>query len=382
LSVNTPPNQQDSSLETEWIALLGQRDQPTDGVQDYCQMLSDAFVEYGFSLALVRMPWAERGWLSAIRWLWQESITWRGRRVLLQYTALAWSRRGFPIGLLWVLFLLRYRGAAIAAVFHDPSAYGGTRAIDRLRRTVQHFVMRRICVFADHVVVPVNPAHLFWLTSQQGKVVFVPVGSNIPAPLQRPPARTQLNERIDVSITVFGITPGEAGRRQLRDIQSLVGAAAKCASRVHVVAVGRGTAEAEPELRQLLTASGIYISVLGLLPAERIGEILAESDVQIDVRAPISSRRGSSIAGIVCGTPVIGFESPETDEAIRGAGVVLAAPGDIGTLTAAITRILCDDIYCNELRSRNCAASRNVFSWHAISGQFLRAMHTHSTGKL
>jgi len=149
---------------------------------------------------------------------------------------------------------------------------------------------------------------------------------------------------------------------------------AKCASRIHLCAFGRGTPEAETELRQLFSSTGIQLSVLGLLPAEQIGDILANSDVQVDVRASLSSRRGSAIAGIVCGTPVIGFESPETDNAIREAGVVLFPPGDMKELAAAITRILSDDSFREELRQRNRIATEKYFSWKAISGRLLNSL--------
>jgi glycosyltransferase involved in cell wall biosynthesis len=379
---NTPSNEQESIQGSKWIALLGRRDEPTDGVEDYCKSLRQALAERGFSLTVVRLPWAERGWLPAIWWLWKESAGWSGRWVLVQYTALSWSRRGFPLGLLLVVFLLRRRNASMAVVFHDPSAYGGDRLVDRVRRGIQHIVLRRIYTLADRAILPVSSAHLPWLVSQQEKAVFIPVGSNIPAPLERPEPGVHVNGLDAKTIAVFGITPGEAGRREMKDIQTLVHAAVKCTSRIHLCAFGRGTMEAEPELRQLFAFTGIQLSVLGLLPAEQIGNILANSVVQIDVRSSLSSRRGSVIAGIVCGTPVIGFESPETDDAMREAGVVLFPPGEMKELAAAITRILSDDSLREELRHRNRIATEKYFSWEAISGRFLDALQGVSTAAL
>src|ERR1700720_3419050 len=100
-----PSNEQESSQRRQWIALLGRRDEPTDGVEDYCKFLRQALADHGFSLTPVRLSWAGRGWLPAIRLLWKESAGWSRRWVLVQYTALSWSRRGFPLGLLLVVFL-------------------------------------------------------------------------------------------------------------------------------------------------------------------------------------------------------------------------------------------------------------------------------------
>src|SRR5438445_11829851 len=85
------------------IALLGRRDAPTDGVEDYCIWLGRGLAQRGIPLAQVRVPWKEAGWLRALWRLWLESAAWRGRWVPAQYTAMSWSRRGSPLGLRAVL---------------------------------------------------------------------------------------------------------------------------------------------------------------------------------------------------------------------------------------------------------------------------------------
>ena len=42
-------------------------------------------------------------------------------RILLQYTALSWSRRGIPFGAVATLGVLRSRGVRCVVVFHEPS---------------------------------------------------------------------------------------------------------------------------------------------------------------------------------------------------------------------------------------------------------------------
>src|SRR5579859_6478733 len=90
--------------QTQWVALLGRRDIPVDGVEDYCTFLAAGLARQGVQLTQVRVKWVERGWVGALRQLGREVKAWRGRWVLLQYTALAWSRRGFPV---WTLAVLR-----------------------------------------------------------------------------------------------------------------------------------------------------------------------------------------------------------------------------------------------------------------------------------
>jgi len=359
------------------VALLGRRDEPTDGVEDYCVCLGQACSRRGVSFALVRVPWAERGWLGALRWLWRESAQWQGRCVIVQYTALAWSHRGFPLGLLPVLFLLRRRGVSIAVVFHDTAAYPGTRWVDRLRRIVQHSVMRRTFAETDRSILPMNTEHVNWLPREHDKAVFIPVGSNIPVPMDgkgRQANGHEAGRSPSKIIAVFGITPGRRGSQEMIEIREAVKGVAHSVPNLQLCVFGRGAKEAEPLLRQIFDGTGVELSVFGVLPAVQIGELLSRADVQMHVRNHISSQRGSVVAGIVCGTPVVGFALLETDAAIREAGVALAPPGDIRALAHAVARIVTDDVFRDEMCSRNRSATQKWFSWDAISDRILRAL--------
>src|ERR1700722_16359087 len=117
-------------MEAQFIALLGKTDEPTDGVADYCGFLAQAFLRRNIALRIERVPWAESGWPDAMRWLARESTQWKDGRVLLQYTALSWSRRGFPFGALRVLRSLQKNGVRCTVVFHDAAAVRGPRMRD------------------------------------------------------------------------------------------------------------------------------------------------------------------------------------------------------------------------------------------------------------
>src|SRR5271168_943192 len=97
-----------------WIAVLGRRDTPADGIADYCAHLAHALGKCGIELRLSRVDWVGCTWLGALRNLLRESKDWRGKWILLQYTALGWSRRGFPVAALLPLVILRLKGARCA----------------------------------------------------------------------------------------------------------------------------------------------------------------------------------------------------------------------------------------------------------------------------
>ena len=95
------------------IALLGRRDAPTDAIEEYCQYLGAALRVHDFELELARVAWPEDGWPEAMRELERQAHAWRGCWVLVQYTALSWSERGFPLRFLRVLRILRQAGARV-----------------------------------------------------------------------------------------------------------------------------------------------------------------------------------------------------------------------------------------------------------------------------
>src|SRR3981081_1223780 len=123
-------------MTTRLIALLGSKDEPTDAVEEYCEYLGAALRAKDFEIQLIRVGWSEKGWRRAFAELRNSAGSWRGQWVLIQFTALAWSSRGFPIRFKKVLKILRPCGARIAIVFHDPEPHRGSRSIDKIRRAV------------------------------------------------------------------------------------------------------------------------------------------------------------------------------------------------------------------------------------------------------
>ena len=53
-------------MNSPYVALLGQRDSPTDAVEEYCEYLAAALLEYGIKLDIQRVAWADKGWQRAL----------------------------------------------------------------------------------------------------------------------------------------------------------------------------------------------------------------------------------------------------------------------------------------------------------------------------
>jgi len=353
------------------IALLGRRDEPTDGVTDYCNSLARALRKRAVELEIVRVPWAERGWSEALRWLSHESRRWSGQWVLLQYTALAWSRRGFSIRVRQVLKLLQRNSARCAVVFHDAQAYEGARLRDWFRRKIQHWTMQGLLVCADQSIFTVPLKSATWMHADSLSATFVPVGANIPS---HTASRKYTSDESPKTIAVFCITGGEKGAREIRDIALAVREVHARLGPVCLEVFGRGAEDSESLFREALKVSGIWIRVRGILSAEEITRCLATADVLLFVRGIINSHRTTAIAGISCGIPVVGYGNSGDDPAIDSAGVRLAPWHNPDALAAELVHVLADAQLWQELHDRSLAAQSEYFSWDAIAGRYAQLL--------
>jgi glycosyltransferase involved in cell wall biosynthesis len=354
------------------ILLLGRRDEPTDGVADYCEMLREASLRRGLSFEIAQVPWAEKGWDAALAELRSRASEWYDRWVFLQFTTLAWSRRGFPLRAPGVLDILEECGARPGVVFHDILPLRGSGLVGQAREYCHLHVMRRLYAHSKLSVFTVPIDKITWLPPKHKKAVFIPVGSNFP----------QVNRKIEDSdglhstiftVAIFGITGGARGAEEVEDIAYALKSVQPKGVRLRLMAIGRGSADFEGALREALNGSGVELSVPGLMPADELAQALAGAQLLLCVRGHVSSRRGSAIAGILCGLPIVGYRGPETDFPITEAGIKLVEMRDRKGLAETLSQVLTNEELYRDLRQRSMTAGE-YFSWDAIASQFVTAM--------
>jgi glycosyltransferase involved in cell wall biosynthesis len=355
------------------IALLGRPDAPTDAVEEYCRYLGEALLAHEFELMIERVAWRESGWSRAASTLRHKAHGWRGAWVLVQYTALAWSARGFPLRFPQVLKILKAAGVRLCVVFHDVEPYSGKRVIDGLRRRTQLRVMLQSLRLSDEAVFTVPLQKNSWIKHEPGKGCFIPVGANLPTSGEAN-SRQGISTGRKLSVAVFSITGGESGRWEIDNIVEAVRFAASRVGNLRLIVFGRNAQNAEAELRKSFRDSTVELHVLGVLPGEDVVRSLSVSDVMLFVRGPVSTRRSSAIAGIACGLPVIAFEGPETAAPITEAGLALFSPQRKGDLGDVLLRVLEDEHYRASLAQRSLLAQRQYFSWHAIAARYAEFM--------
>ena len=349
------------------IALLGKQDKPTDAVWEYCTYLADALKAREVRLEIHRVSWDVCGWSESLRTLQLQATQWRDTWVLVQYTALAWSSRGFPQKVLRTMKILKSSGALVGIVFHDVEPYPGARLIDTVRRFLQLRTMHRALDLADLAVFTVPPERLSWLLAVPKNASFIPVGPNLPIP------STLMNSSLQNSVPtigVFSITGGESGERETQIILGAVRHVAQKFGKFRLSIFGRHAELRETELREGLRDLPVELAVEGVIEPAQVVQRLSACDVLLFVRGPISSRRSSAIAGIACGLPVIAYPGSETATPITDAGVVFVSPDRPEEVNAALVRVLSDTAYRMDLAARSRAAYQAHFAWPIIANCF------------
>lgn len=358
-----------------WIALLGHGEATADGVQDYCEYLARALEQQGVALRLVRVDWSRKGWWQALRELWCECRAWRGQWILLQFTALAWSRRGFPLGALAVLAVVRRGGARCAVVFHEPFRPEANGWLDHARGMFQEWIISRIYHGVSKNIFPEPLSRIGWLPRSAFKARFIPIGANIPE--RRPVANGRFSEnRNPKTVVVFCLTGMPYLRDELRDISDAARTAIADGARFRLLFLGRGTSEAREEIEHSFRELPIEVSNLGLLHADQISDILANSDAMLCVRGRVYLRRGSALAGIACGLPIVGYAGESEDTPLDDAGLLLVPYRDGRAAGAALSRILQDPSLHRELQEKSLRAQQKYFAWNLIASAIVNFLES------
>jgi len=358
-------------MTTPVFALLGQKDEPTDAVDEYCRYLAAALKSHAIHMEIRRVPWELHGWSESLHALRLQAASWRKTWIFVQYTALAWSARGFPSRFRRVLNVLKDAGARIGVVFHDVEPFPGVRLIDHLRRRAQLRAMRHALKLSDSAIFTVPPEQVSWLGEPPQNAIFIPVGANLPFPETQAPRPS--NEI--PAVGVFSITGGEQGARETEDILIAVRRASREVGRMRLSVFGRHAELRDGDLRQGLRDLPVEIVVEGVADAERIVNRLCACDVLLFVRKGISTRRSSGIAGIAAGLPVVAYKNSETSVPITEAGVVLVEESQADKAGEALAQILRDSALRGDLAARSRLVYRNHFSWTAIGERYAVLMN-------
>jgi len=149
--------------------------------------------------------------------------------------------------------------------------------------------------------------------------------------------------------------------------------ASRGGERLHLMIVGRGSSEIRPRVEAALAGSGVCVTATGILPADQIARRLSSADALLFVSGCVAQTRGTALAAVACGIPIVGYAGAVDGSPLVEAGLELAPYRNREALAGALARVMGDATLRNELRRRSAAAYRKYFSWDAIAEQYAAA---------
>jgi glycosyltransferase involved in cell wall biosynthesis len=358
------------------------------GVADYTRALSLALAARGHEIAvltsaqaqpapadhtLALFPLVENwGWgcwqdLDAILRAWQPHL------VHIQYQTAAYALR--PAINLWPWRPWRPSPIPTAVTFHDlrlPYLFPKAHLV---RRWVTQ-TLARSCT----LVVATNPEDTAALRPLRPDLLEIPIGSNIPcippADFDRAAWRARLGLGPNATLLCyFGFLNASKGGELL--IQTLA-QLADAGRPAHLLMIGGQVGASDPTNQDYLQRVRASIEALGLIdcvhwtghlpPAQVSAAFLASDICLLPYQDGVSYRRGSFMAALAHGLPIVTTPPAVPYPHLRDGETVLLAPAQAPALAGAVLRLLADPALAQRLRE-NADRLARAFAWEHIAAR-------------
>jgi|GEM_PF-1404498 len=203
------------------------------------------------------------------------------------------------------------------------------------------------------------------------RVLLIPVGANI---LPSGEARHTNEKQNGLRVTSFGIWNGD---RAVEDVVRAVGSTTlRHAVRLFIVGALGNDADRVASVRRLCAESGLAgrVEITGSLPPGQVSDYLSRADIFVSPEAGgPSGRRGSLLAALAHGLPVVAYDGCERESVFRdGDNIVLVPEGDVAALVVALNRLAADGALCRALGARARATFEEHFAWSKIAERWDR----------
>jgi glycosyltransferase involved in cell wall biosynthesis len=365
-------------LSAPWHILTGEYPPTFGGVSDYSAQVAAGLAQAGIEVhvwtpgepatsdgvMVHRADWSRSG----LSQLDQELDRFpKPRRLLVQYFPNAWGRKGLNFAFVRWLRARKARGDAVRPMLHELWYRPEPR--DRPHRHLlvpaHRWMMGQVLKASSRVYVSTSAwEEMLRPFRFGGPIRWLPVPSNIPVANDPEDVATIRQDFTFIGRTIVGtfgtyrdeITPA------LREVLPRLFACDVGG----ILLVGQNSAEFAKILRD-----GAIVGT-GTLSAGKLSRYLQACDVMIQpYRGGVSSRRGTVMAGLAHGKPIVTTSGPLTEPIwSESRAVVLVPDGDTDAFVAATERLTNDP----DARARLGDAARAVYLAHFAIGRTIEGL--------
>lgn len=371
------------------ICLLTARVPPVRcGVGDYSVQLGNYFVSRGDEVVLLTtreqsssvsgacfaVRSALPSWkLKGMRALWREIHAIRPDVILVQWVPYLYSRTGTNLVFPLTIAALAAKGLRIQVVVHEPwVAFGPwssfvTGPIHRLALGILVTASKKVSVSIEKWR-DLLRSRFPW---KKSAIDCVPVGSNIPVTQSGARMSTRRSAGIKDDAVAMGIFSLHGSGKAFSFVEAAHRDLAERGDRFRMVVIGATAEEAALALPE--TARDVRCQVTGYLSAEEISKWLQAVDVLL---APfvdgVSGRRGTVLAGLAHGLPVVTTRGRLTDRLFDSSPLVLS-DANPAAFSQEVLSLVQDPRRRAEMATEARAFFDAHFSWQRVGEAILPA---------
>jgi glycosyltransferase involved in cell wall biosynthesis len=294
----------------------------------------------------------------------------------VQWVPFLWGKWGINFALPWMVVRLRLAGYRVVTTVHEP--YVGFERWKTLPMAIlQRLELWLLILGSVKVAVSISAwtrmlqARFFW---RKRDIFWLPVGSNIARICLGGDERAEIRRGLGVGaddLLVVMFNPGGAGK-----MVDLAAKAWRAIRLKHPTAILLliGCQQTDP-LSERFEASNRVLCT-GYVEPAKVSRFLSCADICL---APyidgISARRGSVIAAIEHGLPIVSTRGRLTDVTLfDDCPVLLVAVSDEGAFVSGAEQLAGDSVMRRALRGRLMEFHRDHFSWPVIASPLLAAV--------
>ncbi len=310
--------------------------------------------------------------------LYRQTVAAQPDVVLIQYVPYMYWRRGPGVSVSLFALWLAFKGYRVVAIVHEAYIPWSKRPRLLAVGLVQRLALCVLIVSCTRVATSTSSLTRMlrrWLPFAQSKMHTVPVFSNIPLIEMSEPERSARRKRLsiepdDVALVYFGSQhEGKLFGMVLRAFRMLYTRGYP----VVLLVIGQQKDAVLERVKDWNGSIGQHVVATGYCSDNDVSFYLRCGDIFLSPFLDgVSTRRGSVMAALQHGLPVVTTVGPATDRALFADAVAMTAIGDEEGYVRAVEDLLRDPLTRWALGKRGHDLSERAFSWPLISKQLLQ----------